>query len=75
MTIEEKVTSIFEKCGIDMNSYDEKSGTYDNFDSVAFITIVVEVEQEFNIEIPDDQLTMINFSNPSLIVDYIQKNT
>lgn len=40
-------------------------------DSITFISIVVEVESHFNIEVPDDMLLMDNFKKVDNIVNVI----
>ena len=40
-------------------------------DSIGFIEIIVQIEQEFDISIDDDYLVIENFSNIDIICDYI----
>lgn len=39
-------------------------------DSVTFITIVIQIEEEFKITIPDELLLMENFKNINLIMQF-----
>lgn len=39
-------------------------------DSVTFITIVIQIEEEFKITIPDELLLMENFKNINLIMHF-----
>jgi len=60
MEIMNKVVHVFERLGID--DMDGTNDFYNNIDSFSFIQLVVELEQEFDIEIPDVYLNMDHFS-------------
>lgn len=40
-------------------------------DSIAFISMIVEIEAHFNIEVPDDYLIMDHFKNVDAIIKII----
>lgn len=42
-------------------------------DSITFISIVVEIEAEFNITVPDDMLLIENFKNADSITNIIEQ--
>lgn len=43
-----------------------------NVDSIAFITIVVELEKEFNIEFDDEMLLITKFPTVKSMVEYVE---
>lgn len=49
MQIKEKIIEIIEENGIEI----QKDGTLEHFNSIEFVSMLVSVEQTFNIEIPD----------------------
>lgn len=66
--IKEKVIEIVEENGIEIDN----SGSFDNIDSLKFISTLVSIEQVFNIEIPDEYLlgeNSINIESLTAIVD------
>lgn len=55
--IEKRLMKCLNNVGIIINSEEELQGLKDFIDgSIVFITFIVEIEQEFKIEIPDDFL-------------------
>lgn len=44
-----------------------------HMDSLKAIRIVVEIEKEFEISVPDEDLDMENFRNPSIMACYVMK--
>lgn len=42
-------------------------------DSVNFVSLIIEIENEFDIQIPDDWLLMENFRDCSLISSIVEK--
>lgn len=66
--IKAKVIEIVEENGIEIDS----SGSFENIDSLKFISTLVSIEQAFNIEIPDDYLLLentINIESLTAIID------
>ena len=57
--IEIKIVEIVEENGIEIDC----EGEFGNIDSIKFISMLVSIEQEFNIEIPDDFLLLENIPN------------
>ncbi len=45
-----------------------------NFDSLTFISMIIEIEAKFSIIIPDNLLLIENFRNVGQIVEIIEKN-
>lgn len=66
--IKTKVIEIVEENGIEIDS----SGSFENIDSLKFISTLVSIEQAFNIEIPDEFLLLentINIESLTAIID------
>ena len=66
--IKAKVIEIVEENGIEIDD----SGSFDNIDSLKFISTLVSIQQAFNIEIPDEYLlgeNSINIESLTAIVD------
>ena len=55
----------FEKTGIYIDENGIEEIQLDNYteDSIQFITLIVEIESAFNIEIPDELLVITNFKS------------
>lgn len=73
MTIKERALKCMEESGIIVL----ENGDFDNMDSVNFISAVISIESEFDIEFPDEYLlisTFCDFENVVLIIDDILKN-
>lgn len=66
MEIQERLEVILNQYGLSMNSEGNKEGV-DSFD---FISLIVEIENEFDINIPDDFLTISSF-DVKRILNYI----
>lgn len=56
---------------VDVNDYDIVLDNYIE-DSIQFITLVIEMENIFNIEIPDDLLTISNFESINKICELLE---
>ena len=66
--LQNKITKILEENGIYVSDdWDEKL----EFDSITFISTIVCLEEEFNIEIPDDFLLFENFKTFRLYIENI----
>lgn len=67
---------IIEKIELNGAEINEKGETED-IDSIVFISLVLDLEEEFNIEIPDEYLLMSTFSsidNITLIINKLIDN-
>lgn len=72
MTINERVLKCMEENGIIVL----KNGNFDNMDSINFISAVISIESEFDIEFPDEFLSMstfCDFENVVLVIGDILK--
>lgn len=64
----QKIQNCLEENGIEVLN----DGTLDNVDSISFISSIVSLEEEFNIEFPDEYLLiekMNNINNICLIIE------
>ena len=64
----QKIQNWLEENGIEVLN----DGTLDNVDSISFISSIVSLEEEFNIEFPDEYLLiekMNNINNICLIIE------
>lgn len=70
----ELISELFKDKGFDVNIL-ENVDFIDDFgmDSITFISMVVDLEVHFDIEVPDDMLLVENFSNFNSINDIIMK--
>lgn len=73
----DRIIEVLNKCGI-MLSNDEEHINYEFVDSLMFVSMVVEIEKEFAIRIPDDFLLIERLqcvtSIEILIKDQLKKN-
>lgn len=68
--LQNKIIKILEENGIYVSDdWDEEL----EFDSITFISTIVCLEEEFNIEIPDDFLLFENFKTFRLYIDNLHK--
>ena len=68
----ELISELFKDNGFDIDILEYVDLIDDlGMDSITFISIVVEVEAYFNIEVPDDMLLMDNFKKVDKIVNII----
>ena len=68
--LQNRIIKILEENGIYVSEdWDEKL----EFDSITFISTIVCLEEEFNIEMPDDFLLFENFKTFRLYMDNIDK--
>lgn len=63
---------IIEKIELNGAEINEK-GEIEDIDSIVFISLVLDLEEEFNIEIPDEYLLMSTFSSVDNIILIINK--
>lgn len=67
---------IIEKVELNGAEINER-GEIEDIDSIVFISLILDLEEEFNIEIPDEYLLMSTFSsvdNIALIIDKLIDN-
>lgn len=69
MNIREKLQNIFEENGVDTSD----SQQLREIDSVQYITIIVEIEQKFNIVLPDSYIEKNVAEDFDVFVDMIQE--
>lgn len=73
MNIEERILKNLEENGIEVS----EDGSLINLDSIGFISSIVGIEQEFEIEIPSEYLvveTMSTIENLNYIVNQLINN-
>ena len=75
--ITEKLQSIcavlFKDSEIDSELYEYADFLDDlGMDSITFMTLIIEIENQFQIQIPDDMLLMENFRHMEQIIDNIK---
>ena len=68
MSIRDIIIENIELNGAEIN----EEGTIEEIDSITFISLVLDLEAEFNIEIPDEYLLMSVFSSVDNIVSIIE---
>lgn len=68
MSIRDIIIENIELKGAEIN----EEGTIEEIDSITFISLVLDLEAEFNIEIPDEYLLMSVFSSVDNIVSIIE---
>lgn len=66
----EKVTEFLHSIGYDFD--DEGNLLADEIDSIEFINIVMAIEEEFSVEIPDTFLLIDHFSSVDTILNTIE---
>jgi acyl carrier protein len=59
MNIEERIRECIENNGVLIND----DGTFEEIDSLRFVSTIVALEEEFDIEIPDEYLTFDTMSS------------
>lgn len=73
MQINERIKECIEDNGIIVL----EDGSFDNIDSINFISAIISIESEFDIEFPEEYLlmsTFCDFDNVVLIVNEIIEN-
>lgn len=69
MTDRKKLLELIENVGVNIHNI-EKDDFNRSFDSLQFISLICDIEKEFNINIPDELLVQSDFSN---IEEFISK--
>ena len=71
-----KIKNIISRCGtdIEISKINEETNLINDlsFSSVGIIQLIVEIESEFGIEIPDDRLNMEEISSYKLLKSIVQ---
>lgn len=69
-----RIVECLDNIGIFIDSSDESDISLENYiqDSIHFIMFVVEIEKQFNIEIPDEYLIFSNFDSINKICDLLE---
>lgn len=70
MNIKKIVIRILEENGIGIND----EGGFLNMDSISFISAIVSIEQEFEIEFPDEFLMLSRLDSVKKLVEIIEEN-
>ena len=73
MNTKDIIIEMIELNGAEIN----EKGEIEDIDSIVFISLVLDLEEEFNIEIPDEYLLMSTFSsidNITLIINKLIDN-
>lgn len=68
-TLRTRIVKVFEENGIMIDDFD----TILEFDSLTFISIIVCLENEFNIIFPDDFFSKINMMSINMYCEMINK--
>ena len=78
MTVAEGVKRVLQEAlqlGDRVKAFDESTGLFGSipeFDSMAVVTVVAGLEEQFNIEIDDDDITAETFESVGSLTRYIQ---
>lgn len=75
MTIEEKILNCVESCGINILDYEKNENLLEQieFTSLEFITLIVKLEDEFNIEFPSELLNISIVSSFDYLVKIVNE--
>jgi acyl carrier protein len=79
MTVAEGVKRVLQEAlqlGDRVKAFDESTGLFGSipeFDSMAVVTVVAGLEEQFNIEIDDDDITAEIFESVGSLTRYIQE--
>ena len=68
MNIKESINKMLEENGIEL----DEQGVLTNVDSISFISTIVSIEQEFDIEFPDEYLLLSSLSSINDIVRVVE---
>jgi acyl carrier protein len=69
----EKISHTISGFNIDVDNTETDFITENNIDSITFIEIIISIEEEFSILIPEDYLLMENLNTISKMANIIQK--
>lgn len=71
--ITEKILSIIRGMNINVEDNNADFITENNIDSITFIEIILSIEEEFSILVPDEYLIMEEANTVSKIADFVEK--
>lgn len=71
--IKEKLLEIMSEAGAGVSKEDEENGIAEAMDSIRMISIIVEIEDSFGVEIPDEYLVTEFLENPDHVTDVIEQ--
>ena len=66
------LSDIFQEVDADIIEYADLIDDL-GMDSMTYVTVLIETETDFNIEVPDEALLMENFRNSDLITDILDR--
>ena len=71
--ITEKILSILKRMDINVEDNETDFITENNIDSITFIEIILSIEEEFSILVPDEYLIMEETNTVSKIAAFVEK--
>ena len=71
--ITEKILSILKRMDINVEDNEVDFITENNIDSITFIEIILSIEEEFSILVPDEYLIMEESNTVSKIAAFVEK--
>ena len=69
MTVKQRVIKVFEEEGVDFLNREARVG----IDSLTFITLIVAIEKEFGVEIPDENINLSILNDDQVFVSVVQQ--
>jgi acyl carrier protein len=69
----EKILNNFKELGVNINDLETDFILENNIDSITFIEIILSLEEEFSVLIPEDYLLMENLDTVGKIANLIEK--
>ena len=69
MNIHDQIVEIFEENGIDV----ENADSFNNIESIQYISIIVDIEQKFDVSLPDYILTRDDILNFDQFADIVKE--
>ncbi|MGC6587629.1 acyl carrier protein [Paenibacillus sp. Dod16] len=71
--MEIKMKRVFENAGIEFPEDTQLDLEKSGVDSVLLLNLIVNIEKEYEIKIPDDELLYENFSSLSTIYEFVNR--
>lgn len=69
MNIHDQIVEIFEENGVDV----ENADSFNNIESIQYISIIVDIEQKFDVPLPDYILTRDDILNFDQFADIVKE--
>ena len=69
MNIHDQIVEIFEENGVDV----ENADSFSNIESIQYISIIVDIEQKFDVSLPDYILTRDDILNFDQFADIVKE--